>query len=568
MIGKRIVLVLCVFTLLGRVSTLHAQTSVHSYWVQLTDKNNSPYSVSAPQAFLSERAIYRRFNAQIDINSQDLPVNETYVAQVAAIPGVTVLNRSRWFNALSISCTDSTQLALVQALPFVQSIDLVLKLNKPSPTTGSISEYNSESYTKSAIDISNLAHYPYGLAYGQQHLHELEALHQLNYLGQGMHIAIIDAGFENAPNMPCFEALFNEHRVLSTVDFVNHDGDVYADHFHGTAVLSTIAARQDGIYMGSAPLASFHLLRSEDANSEYLIEEANWVSAAEYADSVGADIINTSLGYTTFDDSTQNHTYAQFDGHSTLIAKAANMAASRGILVVSSAGNSGADPWKYISTPADADSVLTVGASDSLGHYAFFSSVGPAADGDIKPNVASVGYQTYVYLPYGDFPVQANGTSFSSPLMAGMAACLWQSKIGLYGLDNITILHLIEASASQYQSPDSLLGYGIPNFKNAYLTLHDSLDASTDLAIMSLYPNPVSAQQLQLLIYSKSTQDVSVYLRNLQGQVMHQQAMKLEAGENFMQLRTKDIPSGSYLLEIESNAIITTRLHEKIVFLN
>ena len=567
MITKRIVFITFAFILVAQVSNLLAQTAGHKYWVQLTDKNNSPYSLNEPQAFLSERAINRRFFAQIDITSQDLPVNETYVAQIAAIPGVAVLNRSRWFNALSISCIDSTQLALVQALPFVQNIELVQQLNKPKPT-GILSEYASESYTKSNIDISLLAHYPYGVAYAQEQLHELEALHKRNFLGQNMHIAVIDAGFENAPNMPCFDALFSEQRVLSTVDFVTHDGDVYSDHFHGTAVLSTIAARQDGIYMGTAPLASFHLLRSEDANSEYLIEESNWVSAAEYADSVGADIINSSLGYTTFDDSTQNHIYEDFDGHSTLIAQAANMAASRGIFVVSSAGNSGADPWTYISTPADADSILTVGATDSLGNYAFFSSVGPAADGDIKPNVASMGYQTYVYLPYGTSPLQANGTSFSSPIIAGMAACLWQSKYGLYGIDNMELLQLIEASSSQYQNPDSLLGYGIPNFKKAYLTLHNLQDTSSNLALMGLYPNPVSAQQLQLYIFSKNTQDVVVNLRNLLGQTMHQQELQLEEGKTLIQLKTHAIPNGFYLLEMESKTNKTTRLIEKIEFLN
>lgn len=555
------------YMLIVIASNLNAQTAGHKYWVQLTDKNNSPYSLSEPQAFLTDRAIYRRFFAQIDITIQDLPVNESYVAQVAAIPGIAILNRSRWFNALSISCIDSTQLALVQALPFVQNIELVQKLNKPKPT-GSLSEYTLESYTKCNIDISLLSHYPYGVAFAQQQLHELEALHQRNFLGQDMHIAVIDAGFENAPNMPCFEALFSEQRVLSTVDFVNHDGDVYSDHFHGTAVLSTIAARQDGIYMGTAPLASFHLLRSEDANSEYLIEESNWVSAAEYADSVGADIINSSLGYTTFDDSTQNHIFAELDGHSTLIAKAANIAASRGILVVSSAGNSGADPWKYISTPADADSILAVGATDSLGNYAFFSSIGPAADGDIKPNVASVGYQTYVYLPYGPSPLQANGTSFSSPIMAGMAACLWQSKNGLYGINNMELLQLIEASSSQYQNPDSLLGYGIPNFKKAYLTLHNLQDTSASLTLISHYPNPVSAQQLQLLILSKKNQDIVLKLHHLHGQIMHQQTLQLEEGKTFIQLKTNAIPNGIYLLEIISNSDESTRLLEKIEFLN
>jgi hypothetical protein len=568
MMSKRNFFGFFVMTLLCFTAQLYAQTSEHKYWVRLSDKNNSPYSIDAPQEFLSDRAIYRRIiTGSLEFTIQDLPINPWYVSQVAAIPGVQILNRSRWFNALSISCSDSTQLALVEALPFVLSIEMVQKLNKPKPT-GSTSEYDEESYTKSAISLSNLPHYPYGVAYAQQKLHDLDALHQRNKLGQNIHIAIIDAGFLNAINMPCFEALYQENRVLSTVDFVDHDGDVYADHFHGTAVLSTIAAQQEGVYMGTAPKASFHLLRSENADSEYLIEEANWVSAAEYADSVGADIINSSLGYTTFDDSTQNHSYAEFDGHSTLIAKAANMAASRGMLVVASAGNSGADSWHYISTPADADSILTVGATDNLGNYAFFSSVGPAADGDIKPNVAAMGYQTYVYTPFDSLPVQANGTSFSSPIMAGMAACLWQSERSIFGITNIDLLHLIEASSSRYYNPNALIGYGIPNFKKAYLTLIDSLDTSTDLSILDIYPNPVSAQQLQLLIQSKSPLEVSINLINLQGQTMHIQVLQLEEGGNFIQILTEDIPNGTYFLEVKSTSNKKMRLIRKIEFLN
>lgn len=558
----------CVFMLLCLAASLHAQTSEHSYWVRLTDKNNSPYSIDAPEEFLSARALNRKIVSNCyEFTIQDIPVNAWYVSQVAAIPGVVVLNRSRWFNALSISCVDSTQLALVQALPFVQSIELVKKINKPKPS-GNFSEYDTASYTKSAISLSNSTQYPYGVAYAQQKLHELEYLHQRNLLGQDIHIAIIDAGFLNAINMPCFEALYNENRVLSTVDFVTHDGDVYADHFHGTAVLSTIAAHQEGIYMGTAPLASFHLLRSENADSEYLIEEANWVSAAEYADSVGADIINSSLGYTTFDDSTQNHTYTEFDGHTTLIAKAANMAASRGMLVVSSAGNSGADSWHYISTPADADSILAVGATDNLGDYAFFSSVGPAADGDIKPNVAAMGYLTYVYTPFDTLPVQANGTSFSSPIMAGMAACLWQNNQSIFGITNMDLLRLIEASSSRYHNPNALLGYGIPNFKKAYLSLIDSSDASTDLSILDIYPNPVGAQQLQVLIQSKFPQEARINLLNLQGQTMHHEVLQLEEGGNFIHITTKEIPNGAYFLEVKSTSDNSVRLLEKIEFLN
>ena len=375
-------------------------------------------------------------------------------------------------------------------------------------------------------------------------------MQDLGFRGQGMHIAIIDAGFFRANELNALEDVFNEGRILSTRDFVNGGESVYEDHQHGTMVLSVIAGSIDGEFKGTAPLASFHLLRSEDVGSETLLEEYNWIAAAEYADSVGVDIINTSLGYTTFDDTLQNHTYADLDGNTTVIAQAADIAASKGILLCISAGNSGASAWQYISTPADADSVLAVAAVDSNGTYAFFSSVGPASDNDIKPNVASVGWNTYLISPFTGEVIQGNGTSFSAPMMTGMVACLWQS---LPGKTNIEIMRLVEESSSQFSSPDSLLGYGLPNIFNAYsketgvVYSHPREDLIEDV-----FPIPVT-DLVNIIFVSKVSQGVVIRLYSEKGDLIVSVSETVLQGKNQLVLsQLNALPSGSYIIEVES----------------
>jgi len=536
---------LLISTFLILVENLIAQQDTLKYWIQFTDKNNSPYTINAPEQFLSSKAIARRAKSLIPISEQDLPVNQAYIDQIAVFPSVQFLNPSKWFNAITISCFDTNDLNQIIQLPFVQQIEIVQKLQL-SNTKNPI-ENTFEIEPKNNIEISNNDHFPYGYSYNQNHLHQIEYLHELGFNGEGLTIAVIDAGFETVPEMACFKHLFQENRILSTKDFVDHDGDVYWDHFHGAAVLSTIAGKIDGEYYGTATKANFHLLRSEDADKENIIEEDNWVTAAEYADSAGVDIINSSLGYTQFDDSLQNHTYAQMDGNTTRIAKAADIAASKGILVVASAGNSGANDWKYISTPADADSILTVGAVDSLGNYAFFSSVGPASDGDVKPNVASVGYQTYLYIPYNEKVVRANGTSFSSPMMAGMSACLWQA---FPNLNNMEIIDLIQKSAHQYNAPDSLLGYGIPNFRKAYTDIQGNQEQTLNFEIITYYPNPMDENGLKVLLNSNVSQEIQIEISNPLGQSIYSGKMQIEKGQNLISIGKFFTANGIYFLKL------------------
>ena len=517
-----------------------------SFWISFTDKNNSPYSVNQPSQFLSQKSIERRTNSGISIITNDLPVNETYIDSILVSGSFELLQASKWLNAIAITTDDTASLNTILNYSFVSNVVQVKSLKKDKI----IDKFEDIAITKNEINLLSIPHYPYGYSYNQLALHSADKLQDLGFRGQGIHIAIIDAGFFRANELNALEDVFNEGRILSTRDFVNGGESVYEDHQHGTMVLSVIAGSIDGEFKGTAPLASFHLLRSEDVGSETLLEEYNWISAAEYADSVGVDIINTSLGYTTFDDSLQNHTYSDLDGNTTVIAQAADIAASKGILLCISAGNSGASAWQYISTPADADSVLAVAAVDSNGTYAFFSSVGPASDNDIKPNVASVGWNTYLISPFTGEVIQGNGTSFSAPMMTGMVACLWQS---LPGKTNIEIMRLVEESSSQFSSPDSLLGYGLPNVFNAYsketgvVYSHPREDLIEDV-----FPIPVT-DLVNIIFVSKVSQGVVIRLYSEKGDLIVSVSETVLQGKNQLVLsQLNTLPSGSYIIEVES----------------
>jgi hypothetical protein len=508
-----------------------SQQDTLKYWVQFTDKNNTIYSIHNPLEFLSQRALDRRMKNQISVTEQDFPVNSWYVDSLTQHESVQLINTSRWFNAVTISCWDTNAINAINLLPFVNQTIVVQRLAVQGADVDFEEILDNTNRSQIQINVTHL--YPYGFTYNQNHLHKIDYLHEMGFRGEGLHIAVIDAGFEFVHGMACFNHLFEEGRILSTKDFVDHDGDVFWDHLHGTVVLSTMAAIVPGQFYGTAPNASYHLLRSEAAEYEHIVEEDNWVAAAEYADSAGVDIINTSLGYTTFDDETQNHTYADLNGNTTRIAIASNIAASKGILLVTSAGNNGGGPWQYISTPADATDALTVGAVDSLGNYAPFSSVGPNSAGAIKPNVASVGWFTYVVSPWGEEIVKANGTSFSSPMMAGMAACLWQA---LPHYSNFELKALIESSSHQFQQPDSLLGYGIPDFHKAYQTATGfSYPLQEGIELLNHYPNPTT-NELNLIVRSDRNQKIVLKFTTLSGQVVESIEVEIQFGVNKIEL--------------------------------
>lgn len=496
--------ILCV-TLVVSSLELYAQVAPSKYWIQFTDKNFSGYSIESPLEFLSQKAIDRRLKHSVTLSDNDLPVSSFYIDSLAKL-GLIILNSSKWFNAVTVYTTNTELIDTIHRLGFVANRQKVLKIK---------SRY-SKPYSKFPKSLNPVFHsksktsdfYQYGVSGNQVKMMKGEFLHNKGYRGNGIQIAVIDAGFENANNLTAFTSLFQSGRILGTRDFVSGGLSVYEDHQHGTNVLSIIGGNIPDRLIGTAPEASYWLLRSEDDLSEYLIEEDNWVSAAEYADSAGVDIINTSLGYTVFDDPRMNHTYQDMDGKTTRISIAAGIAASKGMLLIISAGNEGNKTWRYISAPADSDSVLAIGSVNSSGVYSAFSSRGPTSDGRIKPDITAQG-QSVVLQTASGLVVTGNGTSFSAPLVAGLAACLWQAfpDAKVWDLKNAII-----ESSSQFNNPDNFKGYGIPDFEKAYKILSPGYhDPSTKALSFKLFPNPFSGELfLEALIDFSGTSEYEI----------------------------------------------------------
>ena len=494
------------------------------YLITFKDKTNSPYSITKPLEFLSQRSVNRRQKQSITVKTRDLPVNPTYLSEIKKL-GAKIWFTSRWMNAALIQ-TSEANLQTVLKLPFVKGLEI----------NGTIDDPDSRSARKvSKFETLDNQSFNYGLSKIQNEMIGVNVMHDLGYKGEGMMIGILDAGFNNADKIPAFKALFDEKRIVGTYDFVKKETSVYEDDSHGTEVLSCMGAFLEGSMVGSAPKASFLLLRSEDAPTEYIIEEANWLFAAEYADSVGVDLINSSLGYTTFDDAKTNHTYAQLDGNTTIAAKAADWAASVGIVCVISAGNDGNGAWKYVSTPADADSVLTVGAVDMNRLYARFSSLGIPTDKRTKPDVVAMGQSAAVIPPSGSVST-ASGTSFSSPILCGMVAGYWQANPTLTA---IQVMENVRKSGSQAAKPDKILGYGIPNLFKV-LAIQEEVSS-----FYKVYPNPTKAE-ITVELNDFTGKNYEATLMDVAGRIYQNETLK----NRVQMFSLEKMPSGIYFLRV------------------
>jgi len=379
-------------------------------------------------------------------------------------------------------------------------------------------------------------------------------LHELGYQGQGIDIAVLDAGFRNAIYIDGLKHIFQNNQVLGTWDYVDNEPSVYEDNYHGMSVLSTMASGLEGQFVGMSPRANYWLFRTENSGTENLIEEYYWLIAAEFCDSAGVDIINSSLGYTTFDLDYQNHFYSDLNGFTTPISKAATIAARKGMIVSSSAGNSGNSSWYYISAPGDADSIITVGSVDQDRNVSSFTSRGPSADGRLKPTVSAQGGNTTIYNPNNTINT-SNGTSFSSPIIAGMTACLWQAN---YERSAQEIISAIVESSHFANNPNFDIGNGIPNFSlaNAILKLEDN-----ESPYLEVYPNPVINNKITYLFVNSSISTVKIY--DLIGNILYQKFTDNKIG--LFELSLPYLQSGTYILSIESSNSI---LSEKIVVVN
>jgi serine protease AprX len=513
------------------------------YWVAFKDKSGSPYNISTPSQFLSPRAINRRALHGYPVTLEDIPVNQNYIDSVKA-SGAALISRSRWYNGIIVWITNPSQLTAINALPFVQSTKPVAII-KPLPVTVDVAENNAQKSFSNQVT----GRFNYGTGYNQIHQLNGECLHDQYYDGTGMQIAEIDDGFNNANNISYFDSLWMQNRVIGKHNFFTGDTtSLFSIGGHGTMVLSCMASFKSGSFIGTAPYAKYYLLRSEVDSSEKIMEEYSWVSAIEYADSAGADVATSSLGYTTFNDPTMDHTWADLNGRTSVASLSATMAARRGMIVCVAAGNEGGSTWQKISIPSDADSILAVGAVNSSGTYASFSSTGYSADGRVKPDVMAKGQGSTIVNDVTGNVTTGSGTSFATPILAGMVACLWQ---GNPTKKNMEIISAIKQSASKYLTPDSMMGYGIPDFCVADQILKGNVGTQ-----VLVYPT-FFADQSSIYITGTDNLNLTIELFDLNGRLLVKMPATILKDNGYKQaIEIPDVntlPTGMYLVKVSSD---------------
>ena len=513
----------CIYLLTGLLFCLNIMAqSPTEFRVYLKDKGSSLELLKSPESFLSAAALQRRALQDIPINTHDLPIAKEYrqaLQELDAIP----MAHCKWLNYIYVSHPHPQ---LIASLPFVERIEFPQK---------------HESFL---CGVSSADTLDYGYARGQIEMLNGHLLHEKGYTGTGITVAVIDAGYEGFLQSSAFDSLRTSQRLLGTYNYINSDTNVFLGQgSHGTNVLSIMAANLADTIIGTAPDANYWLFTTENIYQETPLEMDHWIMAAEFADSVGAHVINSSLSYQTFDDPQDDYSYSDMDGNTTIITKAADMAASKGILVVASAGNEGGTPQPHIAAPADGDSVLTVGAVNWQGDYASLSSIGPSFDNRVKPDVMAQGSPTTLIDGTGN--VNADfGTSYAAPLITGLAACLIEAYPSKHSEE---VANYIRKSAHLYTTPNDSMGYGIPDFQLA-------LSLSTPSYFVrekefELYPNPV---QDHIIIDAKSQKNWRAELRifdlsgkcilqkNIQAYDAHRVNLNLKKGTYIMQL-TGDI---------------------------
>jgi subtilisin family serine protease len=497
------------------------------------DKENSTFSIDKPEEFLSERALARRSNQNISIAINDLPVSTSYIDQLSVLPDVQVFFATKWLNGVLVE-TDDSNLDEIELLPFVKGVEYVAPDNVLSGSGNrrqTKNEYMMVSNTQEAESQS------------QNAFIGVDIMHSEGYRGEGMLIAVFDSGFDDIDNSSFFGHLFTADKILGTRDFIRNSGEVFQYDQHGSKVLSCISAFKEGVYSGTAPQSDLVLCVTEDIGSEYRVEEYNWLFAAEYADSLGVDVINSSVGYYDFDDERMNYSYENMDGNTAIITKAADLAASKGILVVSSNGNEGNNAWKYLNSPADADSILAIGSVTYDKIKSGFSSYGPSSDDRIKPELSALGNN--VKVVYSEQIGSANGTSFSSPLIAGLAAGFWQA---FPQLTNLEVIQYLKMSASQVNRPDTLQGYGIPNFTLAFNKAKINEGGIEEKLVV--FPNPVTLKKI--IYFHADTQaqpgDATVRFTDLKGVVVSVKNLPELEYTDFLEIDVSFLSSGTYLL--------------------
>lgn len=523
---------------------VHAQSTGARYRIEFTDKVGSAYDLSHPESFLSERALSRRIRYHIPIDEYDLPVSAAYLDSLRK-HGFKVLYTSRWFNFATVAVVSPEDTAGVSNWNFVRSI----KLTRPENVLKNAESKWDEIKVPSTKSAQGEPDDSYG--YSSEQVAQLNGkiLHENGFKGQGMLIAILDAGFRAANQLAVFDSLFQQNRMLGTRDFVNPQSDVFQEYQHGMNVLSLMAANSPGTLIGTAPDASYYLIRTEDENSEYPVEMDNYIAGLELGDSIGADVINASLGYFIFDDSADNLSYDELDGKTLMITRAVELAEKKGMIVCVSAGNEGDNAWQHIIAPADANEILSMAAVNIAGERARFSSIGPSADGRIKPEVAACGWDAWIQK-YPNEIGTSNGTSFASPLVAGMTTCLWQEYPEKTPAE---IIDAVIQSASQYDLPDNYLGYGIPDFEKASLLLQKTVTKDKSEKQWKVSPNPF-VNNIRLEYQGPGLLDdtsATCILLNGTGTILKEERLS----GRIQWLNPGSLPSGLYFLQVITEGV-------------
>jgi len=503
-------------------------------WSFFDDKENVAAALADPITILTQEALDRKALHGIVVDERDVPVNENYITQVKNATGITVLAKSKWMNCVYIQGTEADINNLLN-LPFVSSVEFADKnLNLFPVSTGVTDKFQLENETSRIV-------YDYGQAANQVEMIGIDHVHEQDFTGEGMIAAVLDSGFPNITSIGAFAHIVNENRLLGTYDFAGRQEDVTGTGSHGTRTFSDMGGLLDGDFVGTSPNASYYLFRTEFAPTEVPVEEAWWVEALERADSLGVDVVNTSLGYQDYDNPNYDHSYDDLDGQTTFAARGANLAFEKGMLLVTSAGNDGGG-FTFVATPADAPGVLTVGAVDSNGNYASFSSIGPTVDGRVKPDVMAKGASAAVVDAAG-FVTTSSGTSFSSPIMAGAVTSLWQARPET---TNAELMQIIRESSSLFDTPTDEMGYGIPNFEEALNALNTFAIEEQLLDLnFAVYPNPTS--DVINISFPKGIETATVTMYNVLGT----QVMRSEVTTTSNRIDVSRLSTGVYVARIE-----------------
>ncbi|HOF15467.1 MAG TPA: S8/S53 family peptidase [Bacteroidales bacterium] len=487
-----------------------------TYVITFSDKKNSSYDTAFPEAFLSLRAIEKRQRLNIPITERDLPINDTYINLLKNFSSIEIITQSKWLNYIVVTCDNQLVLETIKYLPFVSQVKKTHEIDYSHfDIRFSNREYNYPKNISTQHDTNGLAYY--GLAAKQIAVHSGQYLHQQGYQGEGMLIVMLDNGYNSLDTLTLFNSFRENRRLVGIYDAAQGEPTaLYRAGDHGTKVLSVMALNEPYHFVGTAPYADYFLIRTEMDTYEDILEEYFWVAGAEMADSIGADVVNSSLGYTYFNNEEQNHSFDDLDGRHSVASIAASILSQNGCIVCVAAGNEGEKEWHYISIPSDAPDALCVAAMSTDSTIAGFSSRGSKSFTYTKPDVTSVGFQA-AYCTMGDTIDRGNGTSLATPVCAGLCACLWQAFPDKSSLE---IMEAIRQSAHIYEHKDTLFGNGIPNFQKAYkMLLESGIETIDHRSLFKIYPNPTN-DILNISCLSDNAQFYQLQIYDIRGSIV------------------------------------------------